>query len=309
MVKYSIIVLLDNRHEDFAEFISNIYNIFFARWESFEIIIMANGTSRFLHDKMPELQNFCNHLKAFEFRDYTSEAVCLKAGFRESTGDIIVACGSYQQISNESFVKVVGALDDDTDIVSPWRRKRIDAVLSRVQSKVFNWIVRKITRFELHDLSCTVKIFRRKVLEETELYGGMYRFLPILAARKGFKTREVECEHFQQRGKSGFYPLSDYVVRLLDIFTLYFNTRFTRKPLRFFSSIGMGFIGIGFVIFSYEFIERFFMGRPVGDQSVLLLGLLFMGLGVQGAGIGLLGEIISFTLGRHRKEYTIDKTI
>jgi len=308
-MKYSIIVLLEERHEDFAEFIRNLHDVFSSRGEPFEIIIMVNGIGGFLRDKLAQLPDLSDRLKAFEFSAFTTQAVCLKAGFKESTGEIIVACGSYQQISNASLKMLVDAFDEDTHIVSPWRRKRIDSTLSWIQSKLFNWIVRKTTRFELHDLSCTVKIFGRQVLEETELYGGMYRFLPILAARKGFRTREVECEHFQERGKTGLYPLSDYVVRLIDIFTLYFNTRFSKKPFRFFSSIGMGFVVIGVVISAYVFIERFLMGQPVGDRPILLMALLSMAIGVQAAGVGLLGEIISFTLGRHRKEYSIEKTI
>ena len=301
--------MLEERHDDFAEFVRNLHDVFSSRGEPFEIVIMANGTGEFLRDKLAQIPDLSDRLNAFEFSASTTQAVCLKAGFKESKGEIIVACGSYQQITSASLETLVAALDNDTHIVSPWRRKRIDALLSRVQSKVFNWIVRKMTRFELHDLSCTVKVFRRKVLEETEIYGGMYRFLPILAARKGFRTREVECEHFQERGKTGFYPPSDYVVRLLDIFTLYFNTRFTKKPLRFFSSIGMGFIGIGVVISAYLFVERVFMGQFLGGRPALLLALLSMAVGVQAAGVGLLGEIISFTLGRRRKEYTVEKTI
>jgi len=137
----------------------------------------------------------------------------------------------------------------------------------------------------------------------------MYRFLPIVAVRKGFKTKEVKCEHYQERGKTGFYGFSEYVTRLIDIFTLYFNTRFTRKPLRFFSSIGLGFLLIGLLITSSIFAQKFFMGLPIGDRPILLLAIFFIVLGIQAASVGLLGEIIAFTQGRHKKEYTIEKEI
>jgi len=154
-----------------------------------------------------------------------------------------------------------------------------------------------------------VRVFRREVLEETKIYGNMYRFLPIVAARKGFKTTEVNCEHYQERGKTGFYGLSAYITRFIDIFTLYFNTRFTKKPLRFFNSIGLGFFLVGLFITSYIFVQKFSMGRPIGDRPMLLLAIFFMVLGVQAASVGLLGEIIAFIHGRHRKEYTIEKII
>lgn len=270
---------------------------------------MANGTGGFLRNQLIKLQGFNHAIKAFEFNAKTTQAVCLQAGFKESSGEIIVACGSYQQITNDSFNKSLDALDEGTDIISPWRQGRVDPSFNRFQSRIFNTLVRTLIKSDLHDLSCTVKIFRKEVLEETKIYGNMYRFLPIVAAQKGFKTREVNCQHYQERGETGFYTLSDYVTRLIDIFTLFFNTRFIKKPLRFFSSIGLGSLLIGLFIASYVFAEKFFMGYPIGDRPALLLAIFFMVLGVQTASAGLLGEIIAFTHGRHKKEYTIEKLI
>jgi len=152
-----------------------------------------------------------------------------------------------------------------------------------------------------------VKVFKREVLEETDFCGNMYRFLPIVAARKGFKNKEIKCEHYEERGKKGFYSLSEYFERLIDIFTLYFNTRFSKKPLRFFSTIGAVFILIGLFITSFVLYQKIFFGYPIGDRPVLLLAILFMVIGTQAASVGLLGEIIAFTHGRARKEYTIEK--
>jgi len=308
-MKYSIIVLLEERHEDFPDFIRNLDDVFSARNASFEILIMANGTGGFLRRKLPEMQAVTCSLKSFYFNTRTTQAVCLKAAFRESQGEIIVVCGSYQQITNDSLVRLLDSLDNETDIISPWRQQRLDPSFNQLQSRVFNNLVRRIVKSNLHDLSCPVKVFRREVLEETGFYGNMYRFLPIIAERKGFKTKEVECEHCESRGKTGFYKMSEYVTRLIDILTLYFNTRFTRKPLRFFSSIGLGFFLIGLIITSYVFVQKFLIGHPIGDRPILLLAIFFMVLGVQAASVGLLGEVITFTHGRNRKEYTIEKII
>lgn len=309
VMKYSIIVLLEDPHEDFPQFIKNLNEVFSSRNEPFEILIMANGTGGFLRDQLNELQNLNSRLKALEFGTKTTEAVCLKTGLKESRGEIIVACGSYQQITNDSLVRLLGSLEDEVDIISPWRQQRVDPSFNQFQSRVFNTLVRKLVKINLHDLSCTVKIFRREVFEKTEIYGNMYRFLPIVAAQKGFKTKEVRCEHYQERGKTGFYGLSEYVTRLIDIFTLYFNMRFTRKPLRFFSSIGLGFLLTGVFITLYLFVERFLLGHPIGNRPILFMAILFMVLGVQVASVGLLGEIITFTHGRKKKEYTIEKII
>jgi intracellular sulfur oxidation DsrE/DsrF family protein len=308
-VKYSVIVLLDEQHEDFAQFVQNLFDLFSNREEIFEILIVANGTGGFLRNTLRQFKNYNEKVKAFELNTQVPQAVCLKAALKESNGKIIVLCGPYQQLSNSAHALLLDSLDAKTDILSAWRQKRVDPYLNQLQSRVFNTLVGWITGSDLHDLNCTVRILRREVIEETELYGNMYRFLPILAEKKGFKTREVKCEHYQERGKTGFYSLSSYITRLIDIFTLYFNTRFTRKPLRLFGSIGLGFFLVGLSITSYIFLQRIFTGHPMGGSSILLLAIFFMVLGVQAASVGLLGEIIAFTHGRQRKEYTVEKVI
>ena len=308
-IKYSIIILLEESSEGFSQFVQTLYEIFSSKQESFEIIIMANGTEGFLKNELKHLNGCNDKLKAFALNKKTPQAVCLKAGINESSGEIIVVCGSYQQITEASFIQLINSLDDETDIISPWRQHRVDPFFGRFQSRVFNILVNKITKSNLHDLSCSVKIFRRDVLENIELYGNMYRFLSIVALRKGLKNKEVKCEHYQEQGKTGFYGLSVYLARIIDIFTLYFNTRFTRKPLRFFSTFGAVFLLIGLFITSYVFVEKIFMGQPIGDRPIFLMAILFMVLGIQAASVGLLGEIIVFTRGRLKKEYNIEKEI
>jgi hypothetical protein len=185
----------------------------------------------------------------------------------------------------------------------------VDPAINQLQSRLFNTIVKKVVGTSLHDLSCTVKIFRRQVLEETRLYGNMYRFLPIVAARRGFRYKEIPCEHLEERGKTGLYGISLYLERIIDILTLYFNTRFARKPLRFFSNIGAFFFAAGALPVLYVLAEKIFQSQPLGKRPGLLLAIFFMVLGAQSASVGLLGEIIAFTQGRKRKEYTVEKEI
>ncbi len=312
-MKYSIIVLLEREevHKGSVQFIQNLHDLFLNRKEPFEILIIANGLGQFLRHELDELLERNNRIKAIQFDTKTTQAVCLKTAIDGSSGEIIVVCGSYQQVPDDSLIKMIDSLDSETDIITPWRQHRVDTPFNQIESKLFNSLVRTLTATDFHDLSCTVKIFRREVAEETEIYGNMYRFLPILAERRGFRVKEIKCEHYQQFGigKAGFYSLSHYFSTLIDILTLYFNTRFSRKPLRFFSAIGLVFLLVGLFITAYVFAEKFLMGYPVGGRPLLLLAILFMVLGVQAASVGLLGEIIAFTHGRNKKEYTIEKII
>jgi hypothetical protein len=308
-IKYSVVVLLEEREENFFDYIKLLDGIFSSIGETFEILVIANGTEWLLAPELKKLKSINGKLKAFALNSKTTQAVCLKAALKESDGEIVVACGSYQQISKSSLIRSIKSMDDETDVITPWRERRIDPHFNQLQSKVFNFMVKKITRTNFKDLSCNVKVFRREVIEETRLYGNMYRFLPIIASQKGFKCKEISCEHYQERGKTGFYSLSEYVGRIIDILTLYFTVRFSRKPLRFFSVIGSGFIFAGVILFSYVFVQRLFIGYPLGNHELLLLSVLLVVLGVQAASAGLLGEIVTFIYGRKRREYTIDKKI
>lgn len=308
----SVIILLEEQHSDFSDFLLNLDHIISKLKKPYEIVVVANGTGNFFRSLLEEIHGLNHKMRAFEFSTPVTQAVCLKAVLKEVQGDILVICGSYQQLSFDSLVSCISYMEnsyDSIDIVSPWRQKRVDPFLNQLQSRIFNWIVRSLVKTDLHDFSCTVKVCKRFVLEEIDFYGNMFRFLPVLAAARGFKTYEVPVGHFQERGKTGLYNLSDYVSRILDIFTLFFNTRFSRKPLRFFSSIGLGFMGVGTLLIGILFIQRIFWGIPIGNRSFLFVSLLIMVLGVFVSSAGLLGEIIAFTNGRHKKEYVIEKII
>ena len=308
-IQYSIIVLLEEAEEGFHGFIANLHQVFTARAVSFEILIMANGTEGFLRQQLSLLKPGNGTIKAFAFNKKIPQAVCLKAGLNESIGRIIMVCGSYQQITTDSFYDVLDGLEKGIDVITPSRKHRVDPSFNQVQSKAFNWLARLATGSTINDLSCTVKLFRREVLENIEIYGNMYRFLPILAERKGYKNKEVLCGHHQERGQTGFYRFSEYLSRLVDLFTIFFTTRFAWKPLRFFSAVGATFVLGGLGLLTYVLLEKLVQGVPIGQRPLVLLGLLLAMVGIQAAGIGLLGEIVIFTYGRSRPQYDIEKKL
>jgi len=308
-VRYAIIMILDEANPDFVEYLTTLIRLFSQRGDPFETVIIANGTEALLRGKLGELKALGVPIKCFCFHRMTAESVCLKVGLKESSGEMVFLTGSYQQIAEESLRALLEAMESETDAAIPWRQERVDPWLNRLQSRVFNGVVRVITKSGLQDLSCNTRIFRRRVLEEIEVYGGMFRFLPILASMKGYRNLEVKCRHFQERGKKGFYGFSDYVTRIVEIFTLFFNLRFTRKPLRFFNILGAIFLVFGLSAFVYVFVQKTIWGVPIGGRPVLLLGILFMVIGAQAASVGLLAEIVAFTHGRHKRDNLVEKII
>jgi hypothetical protein len=150
---------------------------------------------------------------------------------------------------------------------------------------------------------------RRRVLEEIPLYGDQHRFLPVLADRQGLKVTEACLRQSPQDRREGGYPLREYARRALDIFTVFFLVRFTKKPLRFFGMIGATVFGSGAFITAWLVLERLFLGHALADRPALLLSSLLIVLGLQLFAIGLLGELMIFTHARELRDYQIDKVV
>ncbi|MCP4117304.1 MAG: glycosyltransferase [Desulfobacteraceae bacterium] len=309
MILYSIIIILDEKNDDIVSFVSDLNQFFSTRYESFEIIAVINGYEGFYKNKFNRIDNAAIPIKSYSLYRRTTQAVCIKAALKESNGEAIVVFGAYQQITMESLGNAIEAFDSDVDIVIPCRRKRVDPSFNQIQSRLFNWMVRKITGVGFTDLSCTVRIIKKDVLSNLDFYGNMYRFLPVVAALKGFRYKEIDVDHHREMGKTGFYSVSEYCLRILDILSLFFLIRYTKKPFRFFSFIGSFFLGGGLILSGYVAIEKIVLDIPMGNRTSLMMGILLIALGVQSAATGLIGEIISFVHGRKRKEYTIDRIV
>lgn len=308
-MKYSIIILLKFKNDDIVEFVANLDSLFRELGDDFEILIMLDGMNVLPEEKKDQLARVNTNLRIFRLPARTTEAICLALGYKESRGETIVVLGSFQQITSPSLEKMIAALDDTTDMVVSWRNNRLDGRFSQFQSRVFNYLVRSIVRTDLNDIACKVKVLRPKILDSITVYGKMYNFLPILARDKGYTVKEIACDHYKDHRKPGIRSVSQYLNTLLDILVLYFNSKFNRKPLRFFSTVGIIFTFIGALIISWVFLDKLLFGTPIGERSLLLISLLFIVNGIQAASVGLLGEIIAFVHGRHRKEYTIEKII
>jgi hypothetical protein len=154
-----------------------------------------------------------------------------------------------------------------------------------------------------------VRIFKRTVTDEIPIYGDQHRFIPLLARRRGFRIKEIRLRQSDKdRYEKGYGPKT-YLQRLLDIFTVVFLVRFTKKPLRFFGTIGSIMALLGSVFLAYVIIERLFFGVGLADRPALLLSSLLVVLGIQIFALGLLGELIIFTHARQLKEYTIERVV
>ncbi len=238
------------------------------------------------------------------------ESIALSAGVARAQGTYILNSPPYLQVEPEEMIKVVAALEAGADCVATWRHSRIDPWLNQLQSRLFNWLLRLVMNMPFHDLNSGTRGFRRHVLEEVAVYGELYRFLPVMARRQGFKVVEVQVQHREERGRAGFYGLGVYLRRLLDILAIAFLTRFTQRPLRFFGYLGFAAIALGAPIAaSYLWLRLTEPNYSLADKPAFVIGAILAAFGVQLIGFGLVGEIIIFTQAPNLRDYKIEELL
>ncbi len=271
-----------------------------------EFVIVLDGPVGRFDDDLRELAaSWTVHVVALEGGGL-GESIALSAGVAKATGELVVNAPPYLQIHPEDVVDVVKALEAGADCVATWRNRRIDPWLNQLQSRLFNSVLRVIMNAPFHDLNSSTRGFRRQVLEEVAVYGELYRFLPVLAARQGFRVVEVQVRHREEKGRSGFFGVGVYLRRLLDILAITFLTRFTQRPLRFFGYLGFAAIAIGAPVALWYLSERLFLGESLADKPAFVMSAILAAFGVQLIGFGLIGEIIIFTQAPTLRDYKIE---
>lgn len=307
---YSVIISINkqNRNVD-VESLHNAYKgALEATGQSYELIYVLDGKNSSLLQKLKSLHSSEPALKIVQFAKQYGESAALMAGFENATGEMIVTLPPYQQVKQESL-KTLFQAAGNADMIITNRSPRSDNILNRFQTVVFHRIIRWMLKVRYNDLGCNIRIFKRKVLEKITLYGDQYRFLPILANRQGFKVREVDLPQSKNDRYRKGYPLGVYSRRLIDLLSIFFLVKFTKKPLRFFGLSGLSAFTIGGLFCGFLAYQRMFEGIPLADRPVLLFGLLLIVLGIQLFAIGLIGELIIFTNARETQSYTIKEII
>jgi glycosyltransferase involved in cell wall biosynthesis len=236
------------------------------------------------------------------------ESTALMAGFEHATGEIILTLPAYFQIEGDEIPKLVAALES-ADVIVGQRQPRAGSAFEAVRRAAFHGLVNWMTRLNLHDLGCSARAIKRRVLEEVSLYGDQHRLLPALADRQGFRVLEIDVRQSQQDRFEGGYRTREYVHRILDVFAVFFLVRFTKKPLRFFGMVGASMLVVGTLLVTYLVVDRLFFHEALADRPALFLSSLLVVLGLQLLALGLLGELMIFTHARGMKDYQVDRVI
>ena len=275
----------------------------------YEIIVVLDGQKEAPLEALRRLASGNQRLRVIELSRAFGESAALAAGFDAARGALLVTLPAYYQVDSREIPKLLAEAADDDDMLIAVRWPRAGSTFDKLRRRAFHWLFRFTSNMRYRDLGCGVRLLRREVAVEIPLYGDQYRFLPALATRRGFQVREVELRQSPKDVFKDRYRLREYLHRFLDVLTVFFLVRFTRKPLRFFGTIGVLAAGFGGVVTAVLVFQRLVFNTPLADRPALLLGSLLVVLGVQTFALGLIGELIIFTHASGMKEYTIRRVI
>ena len=308
---YSVIVPVGSRVDELDELIAEYYSAFDSMGETCEIIIVVDGQKEHRQKWLGILQEESasnDRLHIIELAREFGESSALEVGFEMARGELLVTLPAYYQIEPNEIPKFLNAATSKSDMLIAVR-PRAGASFDKVRRRAFHALFRFTSGMHFRDLGCGVRLLRREVAGEIPLYGDQHRFFPALARRRGFRVEEIELVQSSKDQFRGSYRVREYLHRLLDILTVFFLVRFTKKPLRFFGTIGFLAGSLGVLYTFVLIIQRLFFGMALADRPALLLASLLIVLGVQTFALGLLGELIIFTHASQTKEYAIRRVI
>jgi glycosyltransferase involved in cell wall biosynthesis len=291
-----------------------LHNEFAAELErlgkTFEFIFVVDESQRGCVPVLRELQSVVEtEIVIVLLGGAFGESAALTLGLERARGEKVLTLASYFQVDPRGLASAFEALDAGADLVAGRRHPRIDSFFNRLQSRLFHSFVGRLTGTRFNDVSCGFKLMKRRVASELNLYGGLHRFIPLLALNRGFSVTEVPLPQRNEDRGTRYYGTGVYLGRLLDILTVFFLTKFTRTPLRFFGLLGSALFALGFLLDLIAVVQRAVLDQGIADRPILLLGVLLMVLGVQTLSLGLVGEIIIFTHARNVREYQVAEVI
>ena len=274
--------------------------------KSFEILFVDDGSRDNTFDVLAGLHQKDSRVKVLRFRANFGKAAALQAGFSQAQGEIVVTMDADLQDDPAEIPAMLEKIEQGFDLVSGWKKVRLDPVEKRLPSKLFNRVTSALTGVKIHDFNCGFKAYRREVLSEIELYGELHRYIPVFAQKKGFRVGEIPVRHHPRKHGQSKYGFERYLRGVTDLFTILFLTKYLKRPAHFFGGAGILTATVGFGINFYLSVLWFLGQRPIGNRPLFFLGILLVIAGIQLISLGLLGEMLTKAGAKQDREYSIE---
>ena len=297
-MQLSIVIPLFNEQESLLELNKTILEIVLSMKIEFEIIYVDDGSTDNSWDIIKNLSKNSSNLIGIKFLRNFGKSQALYAGFEAAHGEVVITMDADLQDDPNEIPSLFNKIDKENfDLVSGWKKKRFDSIVFKnFPSKIFNWAARKTSGINLNDFNCGIKAYKKAVIKEIKLTGGMHRYIPVLAKNAGFKniSEKIVKHHPRKHGKTK-YGADRFIKGFLDLITLWFIHKFGKRPMHFFGLIGTFMLMIGFFFSLFLGIEKLFIetsGRLITERPEFYIALATMIIGSQFFLAGFLGEII-----------------
>lgn len=259
----------------------------------FEVIAVDDGSRDGTRELLRRLVGEKPYLRAIFFRRNSGQSAAFDAGFRAASGRVVVTMDADRQNDPRDIPRLLAKLDEGFDLVTGWRKHRKDAVLLRtLPSRAANAFIRWVTGTRVHDLGCSLKVYRREITDEIRLYGEMHRFLVPLAEHQGARVAELEVHHRARVAGASKYGLSRTLKVLLDLLTVWFFRRYHTKPIYVFGGAGFVMLALSVLLAAFVLYQKLALGVWVHRNPLFSIAAFSGLLGVQSLGMGLLAETL-----------------
>ena len=269
-----------------------------------EIVFVDDGSRDGSDRKLDELEARDGRVSVIHFRRNFGKSPALAAAFERVRGDIVLTLDADLQDDPAMIPDFVARIDAGADLVSGWKQRRHDPIGKTAPSKVFNWMVRKLSGIPLQDFNCGFKAYRIECIRELSVYGGFHRFMPVLAGAKGFRIEQLVVNHRARKHGVSKFGVTRFFDGILDLMTVLLVTKYRTRPLHFFGLPGTVLGGVGLALLAYLTV-LWFLGEPIGTRPLLTLGVLLTITGLQFLCFGLLGELLVRTTIAPREIFSI----
>ena len=279
--------------------------------QPYEVIYINDGSTDDSPDILAQIFERDPTVQVIHFRHNFGKTAALTAGFRHSRGEIIVTLDADLQDDPAEIPAMLAKLRMGYDLVAAWRHQRQDPIDKTWPSRLFNRVVSTFSGIPLHDFNCGFKMYRRAVTEQIPFYSDFHRYVPVLAAGRGFRVTEIPVQHHPRHAGVSKYGAGRTLRGLLDFITVLFLQTYLKNPMRLFGTGGLVMFGLGGFVEAY--LAALWLLRelgwlqtgPIGTRPLFTVGILAMILGIQLLSIGLLGEMVRYFSYRPEQEYSI----
>ena len=315
MLNVSLVIPLFNEAESLPELHAWIVRVCKQENLTYEILLLDDGSNDGSWDIIQNLNSQDANVRGFRFRTNYGKSAALNVGFAEANGEVVITMDADLQDSPDEIPGLIEMIKTEGyDVVSGWKKKRYDPLSKTIPTKLFNWATRKISDLELHDFNCGLKAYRNEVVKNIEVYGEMHRYIPVIAKWAGFpKVGEKVVVHQARKYGSTKFGMNRFVNGFLDLMSLFFMSKFGKKPMHFFGLLGVLNFLVGLAMACWILIDKLIYviqdkrAPLVTDSPIFYIGLVAMIIGTQLFLAGFIGELVSRS-NPERNHYNIKET-